>query len=167
MFTSCMPLAVRRGSPCGRSRRPWGYGPRRCTGISKARGLAAMRESGEIESNAALRSAWDHATAELKRALGARGGVPPDGDDPDPPRYRCEEEGTCDRGHGGAQVQLAEQGERGVGRHQRQGQHEGENDREGAAEDDLPDRKSTRLNSSHSQISYAVFCLKKKKKTEP
>src|SRR5688572_31164497 len=30
---------------------------------------------------------------------------------------------------------------------------------EGAAQD----RKSTRLNSSHSQISYAVFCLKKKK----
>src|SRR2546430_7756455 len=29
-----------------------------------------------------------------------------------------------------------------------------------------PDRKSTRLNSSHSQISYAVFCLKKKK-TKP
>src|SRR2546427_4864425 len=28
----------------------------------------------------------------------------------------------------------------------------------------LLDRKSTRLNSSHSQISYAVFCLKKKKK---
>src|SRR5689334_23842600 len=28
------------------------------------------------------------------------------------------------------------------------------------------DRKSTRLNSSHSSISYAVFCLKKKKKTE-
>src|SRR2546430_12567724 len=27
------------------------------------------------------------------------------------------------------------------------------------------DRKSTRLNSSHSQISYAVFCLKKKKDT--
>src|SRR2546430_10103012 len=27
----------------------------------------------------------------------------------------------------------------------------------------LVDRKSTRLNSSHSQISYAVFCLKKKK----
>src|SRR2546430_8134850 len=41
----------------------------------------------------------------------------------------------------------------------------------GAAQhaDDQPplghvDRKSTRLNSSHSQISYAVFCLKKKKK---
>src|SRR2546430_3356423 len=29
------------------------------------------------------------------------------------------------------------------------------------------DRKSTRLNSSHSQISYAVFCLKKKKKKTP
>src|SRR5688572_31816941 len=28
------------------------------------------------------------------------------------------------------------------------------------------DRKSTRLNSSHSQISYAVFCLKKKKNLE-
>src|SRR2546428_4738251 len=28
----------------------------------------------------------------------------------------------------------------------------------------LTDRKSTRLNSSHDQISYAVFCLKKKKK---
>src|SRR2546430_11819277 len=28
------------------------------------------------------------------------------------------------------------------------------------------DRKSTRLNSSHSQISYAVFCLKKKKDTQ-
>src|SRR5688572_32042510 len=41
--------------------------------------------------------------------------------------------------------------------------------RDGAAaaaeglDDDL-DRKSTRLNSSHSQISYAVFCLKKKNK---
>src|SRR2546427_4368909 len=29
------------------------------------------------------------------------------------------------------------------------------------------DRKSTRLNSSHSQISYAVFCLKKKKAARP
>src|SRR3712207_6998705 len=28
-----------------------------------------------------------------------------------------------------------------------------------------PDRKSTRLNSSHANISYAVFCLKKKKKS--
>src|SRR5688572_31568301 len=31
---------------------------------------------------------------------------------------------------------------------------------------DRLDRKSTRLNSSHSQISYAVFCLKKKKKNQ-
>ena len=30
---------------------------------------------------------------------------------------------------------------------------------------DGEDRKSTRLNSSHKPISYAVFCLKKKKKT--
>src|SRR5690242_20890525 len=30
-----------------------------------------------------------------------------------------------------------------------------------------PDRKSTRLNSSHMSISYAVFCLKKKKTTVP
>src|SRR5438270_5348426 len=35
---------------------------------------------------------------------------------------------------------------------------------EAANADRLLDRKSTRLNSSHSQISYAVFCLKKKKK---
>src|SRR3712207_8643097 len=34
-------------------------------------------------------------------------------------------------------------------------------------EDPLPtDRKSTRLNSSHANISYAVFCLKKKKKSK-
>src|SRR2546427_13136108 len=33
-----------------------------------------------------------------------------------------------------------------------------------AGRERLEDRKSTRLNSSHSQISYAVFCLKKKKK---
>src|SRR5688572_31105593 len=33
-----------------------------------------------------------------------------------------------------------------------------------ARHQDVQDRKSTRLNSSHSQISYAVFCLKKKKK---
>src|SRR2546422_4576634 len=33
------------------------------------------------------------------------------------------------------------------------------------ARDFLLDRKSTRLNSSHGYISYAVFCLKKKKRT--
>src|SRR2546427_4313626 len=43
-------------------------------------------------------------------------------------------------------------------------------DRGRLAPDGLPyharDRKSTRLNSSHSQISYAVFCLKKKKEDD-
>src|SRR2546430_8437835 len=44
--------------------------------------------------------------------------------------------------------------------------------RSGAGKDSCPsvrarDRKSTRLNSSHSQISYAVFCLKKKKNQRP
>src|SRR5438034_6574494 len=36
----------------------------------------------------------------------------------------------------------------------------------GLGPDVQPDRKSTRLNSSHTVISYAVFCLKKKKKTK-
>src|SRR2546430_3170440 len=46
-----------------------------------------------------------------------------------------------------------------------------EGDREGTEDGDFTtnrtrgDRKSTRLNSSHSQISYAVFCLKKNKGT--
>src|SRR5258707_2885007 len=35
------------------------------------------------------------------------------------------------------------------------------------AHESLRDRKSTRLNSSHANISYAVFCLKKKKRTRP
>src|SRR5689334_24847187 len=37
--------------------------------------------------------------------------------------------------------------------------------RKDTLQDIAVDRKSTRLNSSHSSISYAVFCLKKKKKT--
>src|SRR5947207_5222880 len=37
-------------------------------------------------------------------------------------------------------------------------------DRCGSRSGSCPDRKSTRLNSSHTVISYAVFCLKKKKK---
>src|SRR3712207_8131631 len=36
--------------------------------------------------------------------------------------------------------------------------------RDRGAVEDAGDRKSTRLNSSHANISYAVFCLKKKKK---
>src|SRR3712207_8956844 len=38
--------------------------------------------------------------------------------------------------------------------------------REHERQHELLDRKSTRLNSSHANISYAVFCLKKKKKLE-
>src|SRR2546429_6561045 len=38
-------------------------------------------------------------------------------------------------------------------------------DFDGDAAGDVKDRKSTRLNSSHGYISYAVFCLKKKKET--
>src|SRR5256885_11481060 len=41
---------------------------------------------------------------------------------------------------------------------------EGLGRRDGEPEAGLGDRKSTRLNSSHLVISYAVFCLKKKKK---
>src|SRR2546426_5448376 len=39
-------------------------------------------------------------------------------------------------------------------------------DREGGYDQEVRDRKSTRLNSSHLVISYAVFCLKKKKKKQ-
>src|SRR2546421_5908255 len=42
---------------------------------------------------------------------------------------------------------------------------EGQVEARDRAQVDVKDRKSTRLNSSHDQISYAVFCLKKKKKT--
>src|SRR5690554_8230429 len=41
---------------------------------------------------------------------------------------------------------------------------EGHADERGTREYNMADRKSTRLNSSHVRISYAVFCLKKKKK---
>src|SRR5437588_3237927 len=42
-------------------------------------------------------------------------------------------------------------------------EHQNTRNRNAASENSL-DRKSTRLNSSHTVISYAVFCLKKKKK---
>src|SRR2546430_11404652 len=48
------------------------------------------------------------------------------------------------------------------GRKQSLAKHDDEDDHE-LESLGLIDRKSTRLNSSHSQISYAVFCLKKKK----
>src|SRR5436190_10837717 len=43
----------------------------------------------------------------------------------------------------------------------------GEGDRDGHHEGLPPDRKSTRLNSSHTVSSYAVFCLKKKTESSP
>src|SRR3712207_7165442 len=49
-------------------------------------------------------------------------------------------------------------------------ENEAAGERELADEPDDPggeDRKSTRLNSSHANISYAVFCLKKKTKLDP
>src|SRR5256885_9712859 len=45
------------------------------------------------------------------------------------------------------------------------GELPGPADQAGRVGGDLRDRKSTRLNSSHLVISYAVFCLKKKKRT--
>src|SRR2546421_8277921 len=48
-------------------------------------------------------------------------------------------------------------------RARRQAVSGGREGREDGRDQDLRDRKSTRLNSSHDQISYAVFCLKKKK----
>src|SRR2546427_9488553 len=45
----------------------------------------------------------------------------------------------------------------------RSGEAAARHPRHGTARGPARDRKSTRLNSSHSQISYAVFCLKKKK----
>src|SRR3712207_7577720 len=55
-----------------------------------------------------------------------------------------------------------------VGQHEREVEHPGDVDQaeeEGDQDRRLQqrDRKSTRLNSSHANISYAVFCLKKKK----
>src|SRR5688572_32022252 len=58
---------------------------------------------------------------------------------------------------------LAARRERAVVRGERRGRRRGSAARSRTLAAKL-DRKSTRLNSSHSQISYAVFCLKKKKK---
>src|SRR2546430_13660234 len=48
------------------------------------------------------------------------------------------------------------------GSHRREPRHRRRSQLASARRDHPGDRKSTRLNSSHSQISYAVFCLKKK-----
>src|SRR2546422_8270650 len=58
---------------------------------------------------------------------------------------------------------LSRRSARGEAPEGRRGQAEGNQDRHSVIRSD---RKSTRLNSSHGYISYAVFCLKKKKKTK-
>src|SRR5688572_31377646 len=72
--------------------------------------------------------------------------------------------------HAAFEVLLALLAER---RHRQRQQTDGKNERNECANSYIvfhdfcsvrEDRKSTRLNSSHSQISYAVFCLKKKRK---
>src|SRR2546427_7046593 len=66
------------------------------------------------------------------------------------------------RGHGQADADM-----RVAAVEHRQLRHQPAHGKGGAAGHMQPrDRKSTRLNSSHSQISYAVFCLKKKKKQQ-
>src|SRR3712207_8580203 len=68
---------------------------------------------------------------------------------------------------GGAVVQAgrAVVGPAGVPAHRRRDRPARRPRRHPAGVDRRPDRKSTRLNSSHANISYAVFCLKKKKET--
>src|SRR5690349_22539179 len=65
---------------------------------------------------------------------------------------RRDEEGAPDGGREGEPPRLSRR---------RVDRDEGEHRRGGS------DRKSTRLNSSHVEISYAVFCLKKKSRTTP
>src|SRR2546421_5565986 len=55
-------------------------------------------------------------------------------------------------------------GERGFAKEDPRDAHDREHQAPSKPASDEGDRKSTRLNSSHDQISYAVFCLKKKKK---
>src|SRR3712207_7103587 len=73
------------------------------------------------------------------------------------------------RGQGGARVAPGEGGRPRAGdsgdvegRRPGGSAEEAERREEGAGEEGRRDRKSTRLNSSHANISYAVFCLKKK-----
>src|SRR5687768_18167866 len=66
-----------------------------------------------------------------------------------PAHGRADERAVCVGGQAGVQ-----------GRERREGPRRG---RPRGAGDAALDRKSTRLNSSHGYISYAVFCLKKKK----
>src|SRR5687768_17776201 len=89
---------------------------------------------------------------------------------PRPPRSTLFPYTTLFRSVGGLEHDLAhvaQVGDRGVGvgeRHLDLGADHGQRRAQlVAGVRDEPDRKSTRLNSSHGYISYAVFCLKKKK----
>src|SRR3712207_8331749 len=87
-----------------------------------------------------------------------------------PPRSTLFPYPPLSRSHVGPQPSLGAEGDRRVGRGAVVGVPPMETPiepaRDGAAFDASRrrDRKSTRLNSSHANISYAVFCLKKKKK---
>src|SRR5690349_23345978 len=70
-----------------------------------------------------------------------------------PAEHRVDQAGA-DRDDAGRQVELAAD-------HEHADAHGDDADRRGLVQQD---RKSTRLNSSHVEISYAVFCLKKKNK---
>src|SRR5437773_4730636 len=72
----------------------------------------------------------------------------------------------AERFHEGATVSgLPGTDSSGVAAPGRQGNHQARPQRDQVFQQPAADRKSTRLNSSHITISYAVFCLKKKKKT--
>src|SRR3712207_7404809 len=89
-----------------------------------------------------------------------------------PPRSTLFPYTTLFRSHGGRAGRRRPEGSRG-GREERPAVVDGQDRRHRARHRArgprrlaaLPDRKSTRLNSSHANISYAVFCLKKKKLT--
>src|SRR5438105_11420191 len=82
-----------------------------------------------------------------------------------PPRSTLFPYTTLFRSHVGSGKLLVQFGDRAGDPGQDQGRQGpgGRGDQGDGAEWDYRDRKSTRLNSSHEWISYAVFCLKKKK----
>src|SRR3712207_8530054 len=86
-----------------------------------------------------------------------------------PPRSTLFPCTTLFRSHVAREVQLVLHGEGLASRHRRLGRVRALSGRQCAQDHGAdhpgglpPDRKSTRLNSSHANISYAVFCLKKK-----
>src|SRR5258708_28339786 len=84
-----------------------------------------------------------------------------------PPRSTLFPYTTLFRSRAGTPVssaQRGETGERGAGSGAADGRGRRHHRPQGGRERSALDRKSTRLNSSHQIISYAVFCLKKKKK---